>query len=165
MEHAIKQEIHIKLEENPVFYTSLRQRLEQLIEDRKAQRYDAAQMLLKYEVLRKELRGVAQAAEQAGLTETGFAIYGLLVEPAPPAAGEPPGPYGRIDEAKRELASLLEEQLESQVTLVDWVLKDDVQKDMRRVIKRQLRAAQYAVEKIDPIAESIVDLLKRRRGR
>jgi type I restriction enzyme R subunit len=165
MEHAIRHEIHVKLEENPVFYTSLRERLEQLIEDRKAKRIDAAEQLKLFEDLRKELRGHADAAEKAGLSETGFAIYGILAEPKPLAAAEPRAAYGIIDDAKRELASLLEEQLEPQVTIVDWTRKDDVQREMRKRIKRQLRAAGYKDEKIEPMAESIVDLLKRRRAR
>jgi hypothetical protein len=165
MEHAIRHEIHVKLEENPVFYTSLRERLEQLIEDRKAKRIDAAEQLKLFEDLRKELRGHADAAEKAGLSETGFAIYGILAEPKPLAVS---GASGRlrciIDDAKRELASLLEEQLEPQVTIVDWTRKDDVQREMRKRIKRQLRAAGYKDEKIEPMAESIVDLLKRQEG-
>jgi type I restriction enzyme R subunit len=36
---------------------------------------------------------------------------------------------------------------------------------MRRRIKRQLRAAGFRDDTLDPVAESIVDLLKRRRGR
>jgi type I restriction enzyme R subunit len=48
--------------------------------------------------------------------------------------------------------------------IVDWNDKDDVKREMRRLIKRQLRAAGYAAEKIDPLAESVVGLLKRRRG-
>lgn len=70
-----------------------------------------------------------------------------------------------MDEAKTELASLLEEQLGPQITIVDWEHKDDVQREMRRLIKRQLRAAGYPADKIDPTAESIVDLLKRRNRR
>ena len=49
------------------------------------------------------------------------------------------------------------------MTIVDWATKDDVQREMRRLIKRQLRAAGFATDKIDPTAESIVDLMKRRR--
>jgi type I restriction enzyme R subunit len=166
MEHAIKDEIHVKLDENPVFYTSLRERLEQLIEDRKAQRIDAAQQLKLFEDLRKELRGHAQAAEKVGLSETGFAIYGILAQPDPLKVAEPANPaYGQVDEAKKELASLLEEALEPQMSLVDWSQKDDVQREMRKRIKRQLRAASYPDDKLDPMAESLVDLLKRRRGR
>jgi type I restriction enzyme, R subunit len=167
MEHAVRNEIHVKLDENPAFFTSLRERLEQIIEDRKAKRIDAAQQLKLFESLTRELRGHAGAAEKLGLTETGFAIYGLLKEPPRLTSAETKGaPYGtKVDEAKTALASLLEEQLAPQVGIVDWVHKDDVQREMRRLIKRQLRVAAYAPDEIDATAESVVDLLKRRRGR
>jgi type I restriction enzyme, R subunit len=154
MEHAIRHEIHVKLDENPAFFVSLREKLEQIIEDRKAKRIDAAQQLKLFEALKSELRGHADAAEKLGLTETGFAIYGLL------RAGEP---IRKDDEAKTALASVLEEQLEPHVAIVDWATKDDVQREMRRLIKRQLRAASVPADRIDATAESIVDLMKRRR--
>ena len=160
MEHSIRHEIHVKLEDNPVFYTSLKERLEQLIEDRKAKRIDAAQQLQLFEALRNELRGHASAAERVGLSETGFAIYGLLVEPKPLKIAE-----STIDTARKELASILEEQLEPHVSLVDWARKDDVQREMRKRIKRQLRAAGFKDPQVDATAENIVDLMKRRRGR
>jgi len=165
MEHAIKHEIHVKLEENPAFFSSLRERLEQIIEDRKAKRIDAAQQLKMFEAIKNDMRGHAEAAEKLGLTETGFAIYGILRGDAPMPVAETPGtPYGsKPDEAKTALASLLEEQLEAQVSIVDWASKDDVQREMRRLIKRQLRAAGFTADKIDPTAENIVDLMKRRR--
>jgi type I restriction enzyme R subunit len=166
MEHAIRHEIHVKLEENPAFFTSLRERLEQLIEDRKAKRIDAAQQLKLFEVLTKEMRGHADIAEKLGLSETGFAIYGLLRGAEPGSLAEQKGTaWGTADEAKTALASVLEEQLEPQVSIVDWSQKDDVQREMRRLVKRQLRAAAFAADKIDATAESIVDLMKRRRSR
>ena len=166
MEHAIRHEIHVRLEENPVFFTSLRERLEQIIEDRKAKRIDAAQQLKLFEVLTKEMRGHADAAEKLGLSETGFAIYGLLRGGEPLPLAEPKGTgWGQADEAKTTLASLIEEQLAAQVAIVDWVQKDDVQREMRRLIKRQLRAAGFAADTVDTTAESVVELMKRRRAR
>lgn len=167
MEHAIRHEIHVKLDENPAFYSSLRERLEQIIADRKAKRIDAAEQLRLFEALRKEARSPAEAAEKAGLSEAGFAIYGLLAERKPLAAAERPGaPYGTIDHAKRELASLIEEQLEPQIGIVDWTRKDDVQREMRKRIKRQLTASGYAdADKREAMAIAIVDLLKNRRPR
>ena len=153
MEHALRHEIHVKLDENPVYYSSLKERLEQLIADKKARRIDAAEQLKLFKEIQSELRSHAQAAEKEGLTETSFAIYGLL------------HPAQKGDDAKKELASLLEEQLEPQVTIVDWVHKDDVQREMRKRIKRQLRAASYKDDQIEALAESIVDLFKRRRAR
>jgi type I restriction enzyme R subunit len=162
MEHAIKNEIHVKLEEDPAFYTSLRERLEKLIEDRKAKRLDAAQQLKLFEALRTELRGHNEVAESLGMTETSFAIYGLIADPKPMTLAEPRGPaYGKIDEAKKELAEILEEQLAAQVGIVDWTTKDEVQREMRRLIKRQLKAASVPDEKRETMAESIVGTCQR----
>jgi type I restriction enzyme R subunit len=167
MEHAIKNEIHVKLEEDPAFYSSLRERLEKLIEDRKAKRIDAAQQLKLFEALRTELRGHNEVAESLGMSETSFAIYGLIAEPKPMVLAEPRGPvYGaKVDEAKKELAEILEEQLAPQVGIVDWATKDEVLREMRRLIKRQLKAASVPETKRETMAESIVDLMKRRRPR
>jgi type I restriction enzyme R subunit len=164
MEHAIKNEIHVKLDEDPAFFSSLRERLEKLIEDRKAKRIDAIQQLKLFEQLRSELRGHEQAAESVGLSATAFAIYGLVAEPKPLVAAEgKSAAYGQIDESRRELAALLEEQLTTQVGIVDWQRKDDVQREMRRLIKRQLKAASFPADKVEAVAESVVDLLKRRQ--
>jgi type I restriction enzyme R subunit len=166
MEHAIRREIHVKLDENPAFFRSLRERLEQIIEDRKAKRIDAAQQLKLFETITKELRGHGDAAEQVGLSETAFAIYGLVTEPKPMTLADPTRPrYAPVDESKKELASLLEELLEPHAAIVDWAHKEDVQREMRRLIKKQLKAASYPVAKIDSVAESVVELLKRRSGR
>lgn len=167
MEHAIKKEIHVKLDENPVFYQSLRDRLEQIVADRKAKRIDAAEQLKLFEAIKADLRGHAGAAERIGLSETGFAVYGLLVDPPTGTkAGEPRASYGTptVDESKKALAEVLIEQLAPQIAIVDWQSKDDVQREMRRLIKRQLRAGGYAADKIDPLAESVVGLLKRHRA-
>ncbi len=69
-----------------------------------------------------------------------------------------------MDDAKKELASLLEELLTPHVAIVDWTHKEDVQREMRRLIKKQLKAASYPAEKVDSVAESVVDLLKKRRS-
>ncbi len=69
-----------------------------------------------------------------------------------------------MDDAKKELASLLEELLAPHVAIVDWTHKEDVQREMRRLIKKQLKAASYPAEKVDSVAESVVDLLKKRRS-
>jgi type I restriction enzyme R subunit len=164
MEHALRHEIDARLEEDPAFYASLRERLEKIVADGKAKRIDAAKQLQLTAALAGEAHGRAAAAEALGLSETGMALYGVLAEPRPLTAAEPKGPaYGKVDEASKELASLIEEQLAPQVALVDWAQKDDVQREMRRIVKRQLRAARYAPEKVDATAERVVDLLKRRR--
>ena len=162
MEHAIRDEIHVKLDEDPIFFSSLRQRLEQIIEDRKARRIDAAEQLKLFGTLQVELKGRAAAAQKLGLSETGYAIYGLLsARSRTMEAAEDQPAY----QAKRELAAIFEDTLRPHTEVVDWAQKEKVQKEMRRLIKRQLRASQYSDEQIDPLAEEIVDLLKRRQGK
>lgn len=165
MEHAIKHEIHVKLDEDPAYYMSLRQRLEEIIEDRKARRIDAAKQLDLLQALVKDLRGSADVAGKLGLSSTGFALYGLLLSGGISRAGDAPTGHDHKDGAKVALAGLLEEAVAPHVGIVDWVNREDVQKDMRRLVKRQLRAAQTPEDRIDTLAEQVVDLLKRREGR
>jgi type I restriction enzyme R subunit len=167
MEHAIKNEIHVKLDEDPAYYLSLRQRLEEIIEARKARRIDAAKQLELLQALVKDLKGPTEQAAKVGLSSTGFALYGLLHADKPSLAADAPAErYGaKPDPAKVALATILEEAVAPHVGIVDWVSREDVQKDMRRLVKRQLRAAQVPEDKLDPLAEQVVDLLKRRQGR
>jgi type I restriction enzyme R subunit len=164
MEHAIKDEIHLRLDEDPAFYASLRERLERIIEDKKAKRIDAAEQFKLFESLRSDLRGRARAAQDIGLSEAGFAIWGLLREPEQVLRVSDSKKHVQKDDPKVELAGLIEEQLASHVGIIDWPQKDDVQREMRRLIKRQLRAAGYEGQKIESLAENIVDLMKRRRS-
>lgn len=156
MEHAVRAEIHVRIEEDPAFYTSLRERLEKLIEDHRQKRIDAAKALSLLKAMISEVRNRAGEAERLGLSETGLAILGLLRPLTERVADD-------ADPALVELVGLLEEGLASQVSIVDWQHKDDVQREMRRKIKRQLRAAHYTDDRLDPLANQIVDLLKARR--
>jgi type I restriction enzyme R subunit len=157
MEHAIRDEIHLRLDENPAFYASLRARLEQILADCKARRIDAAEQLRLLAEVRTAARGPRQAAEKLGLSETAFAIYGLL---SPKARAD-----DKPDQAAVDLAAILEETLEAQTDIVDWQHKEEVQKEMRKRIKRQLSVAQYAADKADALAVQLVELLKNRHGR
>ena len=161
MEHAIRHEINVRVEENPVFYQSLRERLEEIIEQRRQERLDAAQQLSLLNSLRAELQGEQAKAQDMGLEARGFAIYGLLEKQRPMAAREDSPAY---DEANRDLASLVDEAVAPFTELVDWWQKDDVQRQMRSKIKRQLRASGIAGDAVENLAADIVDLAKVRSG-
>jgi type I restriction enzyme, R subunit len=163
MEHALRHEIHVRLEENPAFYSSLRERLEKIIEDRKQKRIDAAKQLELYKRLVDEVRDEAGAARRMGLTDFAFAIYGVLDTVVLPRAAEPGPEY---DAARKDLASLIQEAIEPSTTLVDWASKEDVQREMRQRIKKQLRVAKHVdTSKIEATTARIMDLAKVRRGR
>jgi type I restriction enzyme R subunit len=107
------------------------------------------------------MRGRAKAAEDVGLTPVAYAIYGLITGGVAEAQAE----YGKLDDSKKELATLLEESIEPETAIIDWARKDDVHREMRKKLKRQLRASGYAPDQLDAIAGQLVDLLKVRKGR
>jgi type I restriction enzyme, R subunit len=166
MEHAIRAEIHVRLEENPAFYTSLKEQLERIIEDRKASRIEQAKQLELLKSLIVDLKNEAGAAEKLGLSENGFAIFGVLAK-GPEATGdkvsETVASWG-TDDSRKELASLIEEAVEPFIDLVDWIHKADIERQLRQQVKRQLRAAQCPSDRIEPVTASVVDLLKARQG-
>ena len=109
MEHAIRHEINVRVEENPAFYQSLRQRLEEIIEQRRLERLDDAQQLSLLNSLREELKGEQTQAQDIGLDGRGFAIYGLLQQHRASPLAEKAATY---DVANRDLASLIDEAVE-----------------------------------------------------
>ncbi len=162
MEHAIRHEINVRVEENLAFYQSLRQRLEEIIEQRRLERLDAAQQLSLLNSLREELKGEQAQAQDIGLDGRGYAIYGLLQQHRPSRVAEKAVTY---DVANRDLASLIDEAVAPFTDLVDWHQKEDVQRQMRSKIKRQLRAGGIDPEATDSLAAEIVDLAKVRTER
>ena len=162
MEHAIRHEISVHLEENPAFYQSLRERLEAIIEERRQERLDAARQLSLLNSLSEELKGEQTRAQDIGLDARGFAIYGLLEEQRPMPVREHAAPYNA---ANRDLASLIDEEVAPFTELVDWWQKDDLQRQMRSKIKRQLRASGIEAEAVESLAANIVDLAKVRTDR
>ena len=165
MEHAIKHELKVRFEENPIFYQTLRQRLEQILADRKLERISSAEELKRLRSLAQELRSVSNIAQSMGLTETSFAIYELLLqEPGANDAlrvAESPAIYHtEIDEPKRELAALIDDDLR-RLAVIDWRTKDDVQREMRRQIKRQLRAAGTDGDRLDAVTSTVLDVARR----
>ena len=167
MEHAIRHEIHVRLEENPVFYTSLMERLEQIITDLKAKRIEAAEALQLMLPIRTDVQRPETAAQKMGLSATGHAIYGLLkrAELGERTSEVPSRWDGQpLDDDNLGLATTVESEIEPLVEIVDWHVKDDVQREIRRRIKRKLRS-HVEKEKLDRVAAEIVDLLKVRRER
>ena len=160
MEHAVRHEIHVRVDENPAFYQSLRERLEAIIEERRQERIDAAEQLSLLQQLATEVKREGETAQEIGLNARGFAVYGLLQQSRPAAVREASASY---DEANRDLASLLDEAVDPFTELVDWWEKDDVQRQMRSRIKRQLRASGIDADQVEGLASQIVDLAKVRR--
>jgi len=113
-----------------------------------------------FKALVQDMSEKGKAAQQLGLSETGFAIHGILSDSGLDWVAEPGG-RGPV----ADLAEGLEGVVEPHVGIVDWARKDDVQREMRKAIKRKLKDAGFPAAKVDGLAAAVVDLMKARRGR
>ncbi|NVB39645.1 type I restriction endonuclease subunit R [Pseudenhygromyxa sp. WMMC2535] len=163
VEHALRHEIHVKLEQDPAFYGSLKQRLEDIIADYEQGRIDESKRLQLSLALRSELLGGGQrSAEALGLSGRGFAIYGLLAR-----AGEA-GAFAAEDadpNLPRDVAASVDDEVEKLSRFVDWDKKEDVLKELRRNVAKKLRkAAKMDRASSKELAVEVVELAKKRGG-
>ena len=149
-------------EENPVFYQSLRERLEDIIERRRQEQVDDAQQLSLLNHLREEMKGEQTRARDIGLDARSYAIYGLLEQKRPMTVREKPAAY---NVANRDLASRIDGAVTPFTDLIDWQQKQDLQREMRREIKQQLRDSGTADEVVESLTTDIVNLAKARGDR
>jgi type I restriction enzyme R subunit len=49
-----------------------------------------------------------------------------------------------------------------ELAVIDWTQKDDVQREMRRQIKRHLRATGYEADRIEALTAQLMDLARAR---
>ena len=158
MEYAIRYEISVRVDENPDYYQSLRERLEQIIKERREERIDAAEQLALLSSLREDLKGEAAQAQEIGLNPRAFAIYGLLQRQPQRQVGEERAIY---TSAKRDLALQIDGAIAPFTGVVDWHQKEDEQRLMRRAIKKCFRRSGYDEEvAIENLAKEIVDIAK-----
>ena len=167
MEHAIRAQIHERLAENPVFYERLSQRLARIIEDLRSRLIETAEACRRMAALRHEVQSVADIAARHGMTAVAFAIYQLLDEfpdreTSKSAVGEPSmGYHPEIDEETKRISKDVEQVISSHQGVIDWRSNLEVQREMRRDIKRELRPGEhYTEEQLDELASRIVELAR-----
>ncbi|WP_163527844.1 type I restriction endonuclease subunit R [Halobacillus ihumii] len=147
MEHALKHEIRIKLEENPVLYTSLKERLEELIERRKERQMTIEELLEEYRDMIHEMRNNAEESKEHGFEPKQYPFFQLLEKEL--ASNE--------EESLKELTHIITEIIVDHA-VIDWVEKDDVKREMRKKIKRQLRASNCANKQVENLALQLMNL-------
>ncbi|MCB0220579.1 MAG: HsdR family type I site-specific deoxyribonuclease [Chrysiogenetes bacterium] len=172
MEHAIRHEINVQIERDPIFYQRLSDRLEELIRERREGRLKAAEELRRLETIREKMRGREKGEGKAGLSPDAAAFLDLLktterdesdggdeIAEEPAAYGAVSGPDGQVKLVKEILGSL------ELLAVIDWTQKEDVQREMRRRIKRHLRAAGYDGMPLENLTTKMMDLARVRLAR
>jgi type I restriction enzyme, R subunit len=148
MEHAIRHEIKVKIDENPVLYTSLKDRLEELIQRRKDRQMTIEEILAEYRELIQEMRNTAQKSQEHGFSMEQYPFYQMLEQQLPDEEDK---------EVLRELTHIITEDIKEQA-VIEWTEKEDVKREMRKRIKRQLRASKCPKEKIEGLTQQLMDL-------
>ena len=154
IEHAIKQHIRINIDEDPEYYKKLSDRLKDIIR-RHGEKWDElVQLLLDFRNdIEKERK---QGAEEAGLTETEFAFYNILLAEL---EGEK-----TIDEAKvKDVVQSLVQMLDEATQIVDFFKKWDEQKRVRKDIKR-IVIENFDESLVKPVSERFMELAKVKFG-
>jgi len=170
MEHAIKQEINVKLEENPVFYQSLKERLEEIIKKKEEGRLTIAEQIEKMGDIINNIRNVKTKAQKLGLDEREYALYELLMqeretestEGSPSPTSNPGGDsvenYG--NKKIKELTQDIMEELKQYAKIDLWREKEKVLKEMRKTIKIKLISYKEFKKKLNEITNNIMKLAR-----
>ena len=172
MEHAVRAQINERLAENPAFYERLSEQLERIIRELREQLIDAAEACRRMAELRSQVQSEAEIAAEHGLTPVSYAVYELLAagdggEPAADgAAAEGNGVYRtKLDTDLTSVARQVEGAIERHRDVIDWQSNLEVQREMRRDIKRELRGTgEYTEERLDELAHQIVEAARQRSG-
>ncbi len=152
IEHAMRQEISEKVAENPVFYGSLQEQLEAMIKDYKIHRKDEATLLKELMALRDQEERQAAIAKTKGLSEDEFPFYSLWESCAEKL-------FKGNDTTRciftRELVQIILGR-----TVIDWVDKPDILKEIRRAIKKLLKDCGMIDIETEPFTREIMELAK-----
>ena len=170
MEHALHAFIREHRSGNPTFYDAISRQLDRTsldMRDRSIGINEGMQIMFDMKSL---LLSEGKVAAAHGLSSTTFGIYELIrdalhMESTDISFGERSALY-RTDDADvtaRGIAIDVERQLERHLSVVDWSSSPDVQREMRRDIKRSLRSAgDYNEEDLSRLAALIVAIARHR---
>lgn len=169
IEHAIRYEIHVRMEEDPVFYQSLKEQLEKIIKERKQERMSAIEELKLLQALVDDARNITNHAQELGFSEAEYALYKIIAADTQvqekeeklnsPIIRESRVQYETTKDFHKELTHSIMESLE-ELTVIDWIHKDDVQREMRKRIKGILRTEGFQFDVIEPLTTKIMDLAR-----
>ena len=160
MEHAIRAYISTRLADNPVFFEKLSEQLERIIRDLRNQVIDAAEAARMEDEVRRQFHAEEDIAAEHGLSTVSFAIFELIRSGDGDAD---PGAWAEQD--LKDAALALEGVIKQHAGVVEWQSNPDVQRLMRRDIKRELRpSGDYGEPQLDELANRIVELAQHRRG-
>ena len=135
IEYAIRHHININLEQDPVYYQSLSQRLEEILQQHR-DKWDLLEQKLME--LRQDMETEGEdSATQVGLPATQMPFYNTLYHSIITSTGQ----QQLDDKTQQQVVDLVQElvqMIETACTMVDFFNKDNEVKRVRREIRRTL---------------------------
>ncbi len=156
MEHAIRYEISIRLQENPVVYRSLKERLEELIKAKEQERIELTELIEEYGKLILKIRDVYKGVEakKVGMTDDEFAFYGIIKDESKQLEEN----TLKLNEEKLKIISKdIFKKLED-LAVIDFRRKRSVLKNMRAEIRKTLVMEGWNKDNLDKITARIMEL-------
>ncbi|KUO48848.1 MAG: restriction endonuclease subunit R [Desulfitibacter sp. BRH_c19] len=165
MEHTVKKHINVKIDDNPVYYTSLLEKLQQILDDTKNNWIERKKRLEEF-IKNDVQKGEQQEAEALGLSKEEFAFFEVvkvnLIEPEE---------TGKVKEAKalyinqgvldlaKDIAKNVAEIVKSNF-VIDWTTNTTKTADIERAIYLMLTTKYFKQIKMDIRKRMVQPLLQ-----
>jgi len=170
MEHAIKEEVSVKMEENPVYYQSLRERLEEIIEKRKNGRLNINEQIKEMGEIIGDMRSVKTKAEKLGFNQKEYAVYELLLSEIE-RESKKDGNEGakqtvsngddiQVNERIKKLTQKLTSEIKEYTEIDLWKEKSEILQKMRKRIKVNLLDYDEYKSKLEDVTTKIMQLAR-----
>ncbi|MBD3204465.1 HsdR family type I site-specific deoxyribonuclease [Candidatus Woesearchaeota archaeon] len=160
MEQAIKREISVQIDKDPVFYQSLHERLEEIIKKYREKRLSEKNLLSKYKNIMSAMRARGEEAQEKGLESTEqLPFYDILEEnllKKEEWVVAEKEIYPSISSATKKILKIIDEEKKP-----NWVIKSSVQRDIRKKIKLYLtKHYDLSYKQIVKITKQIMSLAR-----
>ncbi|MGH7493231.1 MAG: type I restriction endonuclease [bacterium] len=153
--HVLYHEIRRAAPVDPVYYQALEQRVRKIEMERQLGRLDDPGAFAR---LREEATRLAIDKGERSQAMHALAFAGILQRFLPQQEGEPPA----HDAQREKLANDLLAALAPEMALVDWHKRQEVQREMRRKIKRLLREAGCPQSVQEPLTSELMKITRAR---
>lgn len=151
MKHALKKEISVRIEEDPVFYGSLHEKVEELIEKHNQKLFTDKEIVSEYREVMKKMRSRDKLAKEKGLKDQRQLAFFHTLE-------------NELELEKNLIRNITEEIVEiiKNNAVVDWKQKPTATKDIRKAIKLYLYNLDYNLEKkkVDQLTNKLIKLAR-----
>ncbi len=162
LQHALLHECQVRLARDPAFYGRLLQRTEEILRERLQGRSDDATTQRRlWEQIAVLRAGPAAAAATLLLSEDAYAVFGILQTYLADDAAQ----AAQRQEQHRAMANEMLAAVTPYLGIIDWNIKEDLQREMRSQLKRVLRKTRSPASILDPLAQALMKLIHARFGK